>query len=173
MFFGVSFSGLPFSITEKNNCEKLYGILPIHKSVTIAGRYLYAVVFGIVNLLISVILAIMITVLTKQQMGPFILFMSISLTFCYYCFAVGVSYPTYYKFGFSKSYIFISLPLYLIILLVVFLLERFDFTETVDQIFQYLSSHYVLALFYGFILSMVLILMSAFISYHVFRNTEL
>jgi hypothetical protein len=147
--------------------------LPIGKSAVITGRYLYAVVFGIINLLISIILAYIITILTEQQMDAFILFMSVSLTFCYYCFAVGISYPIYYKFGFSKSYIFISLPLYLIILLAVFLLERFDFTKAVDQIFQYLSSHYILALFYGFIFSMVLFIISAFISYCILRNTEL
>jgi hypothetical protein len=173
MFFCVSFSGLAFSITEKNNCEKLYGILPIQKSEVIIGRYLYAIIFGLFNLIISLIIAYIISILTRQQLDSFILFLSISLTFCYYCFAVGISYPIYLKFGFSKSYIFISLPLYLLILLVVFLSEMTGFYEIIGQALQYFSNHNFLFLVYVFIFSIVILIISAFISYRVFKNLEL
>jgi ABC-2 type transport system permease protein len=173
MFFCVSFSGLTFSIIEKNNCEKLYGILPIHRREVITGRYLYGFISGIVNLIISIILAYIIATFSKQQIDAFTLSLSITFSFCYYCFAVSISYPIYYKVGFSKSYIFITLPLYLLILLITFLSEKTNFIETIGQILQYFSNHYILFLFYGFILSIFMLIISAIISYGVFKNSEL
>jgi len=173
MFFCVSFSGLTFSIIEKNNCEKLYGILPIHRREIITGRYLYGFISGIVNLIISIILACIIATFSKQQIDVFTLSLSITFSFCYYCFAVSISYPIYYKVGFSKSYIFITLPLYLLIFLVTFLSEKTNFIETIGQILQYFSNHYILFLFYGFILSIFMLIISAIISYGIFKSSEL
>jgi len=173
MFFCVSFSGLAFSIIEKNNCEKLYGILPIRRKEIITGRYLYGFVSGIVNLIISIILAYIIAAFSKQQIETFTLYLAITFSFCYYCFAVSISYPIYYKIGFSKSYIFITLPLYLLILLIVFLSEKTNFIETIGRVLQYFSKHYILFLFYGFILSIFMLVISAVISYGVFKNSEI
>jgi hypothetical protein len=173
MFFGVSFSGYTFSIIEKNRCEKLYGILPIRRKQIIIGRYLYGFTSGIVNLVISIVLAYIIAMFSQQQMDSFMLFFSITLAFCYYIFAVSITYPIYYKFGFSKSYIFITIPLYLLILLIVFLSDKFNFNETISQLLIYFYDHYILFLFYGLIFGMFMLIISAVISYCIFKNSDL
>jgi ABC-2 type transport system permease protein len=173
MFFGVSFSGLTFSIIEKNGCEKLYGILPIHGKQVIIGRYLYGFILGIVNLIISIVSAYIIAIFSQQQMDSFILSLSITFAFCYYTFAVSITYPIYYKFGFSKSYIFITIPLYLLILLAAFLSDKINFTETITQLLLYFSNHYILFLFCGLILGIFMLIISAVISYCIFKNSEL
>jgi len=173
MFFSVSFSGLTFSITEKNNCEKLYGILPINRKEIVTGRYLFGFLLGTVNLVISVISAYIIAIFIKQQIDTFALSLTITFAFCYYGFAVSISYPIYYKISFSKSYIFITLPLYLLILLMAFLSEKTNFIETIGRILQYFTKHYILFLFYGFILSISMLIISAVISYGIFKNSEL
>ena len=170
MFFCVSFSGLAFSIIEKNNCEKLYGILPIRKREMITGRYLYGLVSGIINLIISIILAYIIAIFSKQPIDIFALFLSVTLTFCYYCFAVSISYPIYYKIGFSKSYIFITLPLYIIILLVAFLSDKTNIIESISQVLQYFLTHYILFLFSGFILSVLMLVISGIISHGILKT---
>jgi hypothetical protein len=173
MIFCVSFSGLAFSIIEKNSCEKLYGILPIHRREIVMGRYLYGFIFGIVNLMISIILAYMITIFSKRQIDTYTLSLSITFAFCYYSFAVSISYPIYYKFSFSKSYMFITMPLYLLILLIAFLSEKTNSIETIGQVLQYFSNHYISFMFYGFILSILMLIISAIISYKIFKNSEL
>jgi len=173
MFFCVSFSGLTFSIIEKNTCEKLYGILPIQRREIVAGRYLYGFITGIVNLIFSIILAYTIAVFSKQQIDIFALSISAALVFCYYSFAVSISYPIYYKIGFSKSYMFITLPLYLLILLIAFLSEKTNFIETIGQVLIYFINHYILFLFCGFILSIFMLIISGIISYGVFKNKEI
>jgi ABC-2 type transport system permease protein len=173
MFFSVSFSGLAFSLIEKNNCEKLYGILPVRRREVIAGRYLYGFMSGIANLIIAVVLAYIIAIFSKQQIDNITLFLSITMAFCYYSFAVSISYPIYYKIGFSKSFIFITMPLYILILLFVFLSERTGLIETIGQDLEYFTNHYILFLLYGSILSVLMLIISAIISYGIFKNSEL
>jgi hypothetical protein len=173
MIFGVSISGLTFSIIEKNGCEKLYGILPIHRKQIIIGRYLYGFVLGIINLVISIVLAYITAMFSRQQMDSFIIFLSITLAFCYYTFAVSITFPIYYKFGFSKSYIFITIPMYLLILFIAFLSDKFNFNENIGQLLIYFSSHYALFLFCGLILGIFMLIISAVISYYIFKNSEL
>jgi hypothetical protein len=118
-------------------------------------------------------LAYVIAIFSKQQIDIFVLFFSITLAFCYFCFAVSISYPIYYKIGFSKSYIFITLPLYILILLIVFLSEKTNFIEIIGQNLQYFFNHYILFLLFGFILSVLMLITSAIFSHCVFKNTEL
>jgi len=173
MFFSVSFSGLTFSLIEKNNCKKIYGILPVRRREIIAGRYLYGFILGIVNLIISIVLAYIIAIFSKQQIDNITLFLSITMAFGYYSFAVSISYPIYYKIGFSKSFIFITMPLYILILLIVFLSERTGLFETIGQNLEYFINHYILFLLYGFIFSIFMLIISAIISYGIFKNSEL
>jgi hypothetical protein len=173
MFFSVSFSGLAFSIIEKNSCEKLYGILPIQRREVVIGRYLYGFISGMVNLIISILLTYMIVIFLGRQIDILTLFFAITFSFCYYSFAVSISYPIYYKIGFSKSYIFITMPLYIIILLIAFLSEKTNFIERISHVLQYFSNHYILLLLYGFTLSIIMLIISTVISYNIFRNSEL
>jgi hypothetical protein len=173
MFISVSFSGFPFSIFEKNNCDSLYGILPIHRKEIVIGRYFFAIVSGILNLIISLILSFIATLLTKQGIDIFILFLSIALTFCYYCFAVGISYPIYYRFGFSRSFIWTVLPMYLLLLFIIFIAQRTNIAEIFDKALQYYANHNILLLFSGFILGIIMLIVSCFISYKIFKNKDL
>jgi ABC-2 type transport system permease protein len=173
MFFCVSFSGLSFSLIEKNNCIKLYGILPIYRIEIIIGRYLYGFLTGIVNLIISLVFANFAAILTNQQIDIYTLSLSITMAFCYYCFSVSISYPIFYKFGFFKSYIFISLPLYLLILLAVFLSERTNLIKITEQDLHYFLNHYTLFLLFSFILSIFMLIISAVVSYGIFKKSEL
>ena len=48
-------TGQYFSIYEKNNLEKLYGVLPLRKSEVVIGRYLYALCIVVINGIIAAI----------------------------------------------------------------------------------------------------------------------
>jgi hypothetical protein len=173
MFFCVSFSGLSFSLIEKNKCEKLFGILPVRRIEIVIGRYLFGLLTGIVNLIFSIILSFLIAAFTNQQIDIILLSFSITIAFCYFSFAVSISYPVFYKFGFSKSFIFISLPLYLIILVVTLLAEKTNFFDNVSLDLLYFIEHYFLFLLFGFIISIFMLIISACVSYLIYRKTEL
>jgi len=174
MFFCVSFSGLSFSITEKNKCEKLYGILPVCRKEAVIGRYFYGLLTGIANLIISIILAYLAAIISKRQIEFVTLSFSTTMAFCYFCFSVSISYPIFYKFSFFKSYIFITLPLYLIILLFALLSEKTNLISIIDQGLQFFFNYYYyLFLILFFLLSIIMLIISAFVSYVIFKDSEL
>jgi hypothetical protein len=63
--------------------------------------------------------------------------------------------------------------LYLLILLLIFLFKMTDFAKIINQVFIYFSNHYFLLLFFMFIFSIFILIISAYISYGIFKNTEL
>jgi len=173
MFFCVSFSGLVFSLIEKNKCEKLYGILPVRRIEVVIGRYLYGFLTGIINLFISIIFSFFIAAFTNQQIDILFLSFSITIALCYYSFAVSISYPIFYKFSFSKSFMFISLPLYLLVIVLTLLAEKTNLLDNVNLNLQYFVEHYYLFLLCGFVLSVFMLMVSAGVSYVIFRKSEL
>jgi hypothetical protein len=134
---------------------------------------LYGLISGILNLIISIILAYIIAVLSKQLIDSFTLYLSVTFAFCYYSFSISISYPIYYKIGFSRSYLYITMPLYLLILLFAFISEKTNFIESISQVLRYFSNHYILFLLYGFVLSVFMLTISSVISYIVFKNSEI
>ena len=173
MFFCVSFSGLSFSLIEKNKCEKLYGILPVRRIEVVIGRYFYGFFSGIINLIISIFISFLIAAFTNQKIDNLLLCFSITIAFCYYSFAVSISYPIFYKFGFSKSFMFISLPLYLLVIVFTLLAEKTNLMDNVNLDFMYFVEHYFLFLVLGFVISVFMLVISAGVSYLVFRKSEL
>jgi hypothetical protein len=63
--------------------------------------------------------------------------------------------------------------LYLLVILIVFLSERTNFVEVIDQAIKYFYNHYILLLLYGLIFSIVILMISAYISYGIYKNLEL
>ena len=61
MVISAPLAGQYFSIYEKNNLEKLYGVLPLRKSEVVIGRYLYALCIVVINGIIAAALAYVIS----------------------------------------------------------------------------------------------------------------
>ncbi|MDX9871068.1 MAG: ABC-2 transporter permease [Clostridia bacterium] len=173
MVFGVFFSGMVFSVYEKNHLNKLYGILSLRKSDVIIGRYLYAFLFGIVQASLAGIISYIIFRTTETVVDNFALTTALSLSFIYFCFAVGLAFPIYFKFGFSKAYVFTMIPLYFIFIGAVFLSDKINALNILKSILLYFSGHQVMFLLSGICIGLILFVISGILSYLVYKNSEL
>ncbi len=173
MVFGVFFSGMVFSIYEKNHLNKLYGTLPLGKSEVVIGRYLYAFLFGIVQAIFAGSISYVISRVTKIVPDNFTLTATLSLSFIYFCFAVGVEFPVYFKFGFSKAYVFTMVPIYLVFIGAVFLSRKANALNNLKNIFIYFSAHQVMLLLSGIGIGLILFVISGAISCSIYKKTEL
>lgn len=173
MVFSVFFSGMVFSIYEKNHLNKLYGILPLGKSDIVIGRYIYALFFGIVQAVLAGIISYVISCVTNTVTDNFTLTATLSLSFIYFCFAIGIAFPIYFKFGFSKAYVFTMVPIYLIFIGAVFISKKTSVLNNLKEIIQYFSAHPGMILVSGIGFGLILLVISCFISYLVSKNTEL
>ena len=69
MVISTPIAGQYFSLYEKNNLEKLYGVLPLRKSEVVIGRYLYALCIVVINGIIAAMVAYIVSIITNKGMS--------------------------------------------------------------------------------------------------------
>ncbi|MCL2833153.1 MAG: ABC-2 transporter permease [Treponema sp.] len=172
MVFATYLAGFVFSVQEKNHMDKLYGILPLKKTEMIAGRYLYALIIGIVCILIALVLSVLINVFFRLKFDPFSFWVIFALAFLYYGFAAGVSFPVYLKFSFTKAYVFTMIPIYIVLFVVVLLLKTKGFTDHLGRVIDFFTSNIYLVPVIGIIGGIVFLTASAMISNVIYTRKE-
>ena len=110
MCFIAMTTGYTFSVTEKNNMERLYGILPVKKSEVVIGRYLFVFALGALALMVSFIIQPIVLRALGETVGLFdIISAAIGGLFLFALYTV-FQIPGYYKFGSIKGRVFMYIP---------------------------------------------------------------
>ena len=122
---GTMFIAQPFSISESNGMEKMYGILPISKKHLVMGRYLYTCSIGLlIPLLSTLIYSILLRVIGVTASLPEI---CTSAVFGFAIFSLYTIFqlPGFYKYGVLKGKAFVYVPL-IICGVLIYVLIQFD-----------------------------------------------
>lgn len=173
MVFAVTSSGSIFSIHEKSHSDKLYGILPLKKSEMIMGRYLFALIIGAVYVVIAGVLGCIIQRITGDSLDALSYWATLALTFIYFNFAIGISYPIYLKFSFAKAYVFTMLPMYVIAVLMLVLTKKTNFISDLGQVIRFFSDNQALIPIFGILGGLLLLTISALISNLIYTRKEI
>ena len=160
LLFAVVLGGTVFSTLEKNHADVMYGILPLKKIEMMIGRYLYALIFSVGALIVGSIVAFAISQIFSVKLEAFMFLAVLSAAFAYNCFAVAVAYPLYFKFGFTKAYIFTMVPTYFIGILGVVLMSRSGFASGLNSVLQFFTAHQYLMPIFGVAGGLVLLVVS-------------
>ena len=59
-----------FQVYERNNLSNLYGMLPLKKSEVVLGRYIYTLMFGIINGIVAGVLTYIFSFVLKSSLTP-------------------------------------------------------------------------------------------------------
>lgn len=122
---GTMFIAQPFSISESNGMEKMYGILPISKKHLVIGRYLYTCSIGLlIPLLSTLIYSILLRGLGATVSLPEI---CISAVFGFIIFSLYTVFqlPGFYKYGVLKGKAFVYIPV-IVFGVLIYVLIQFD-----------------------------------------------
>lgn len=164
MVISAPLIGQYFAEYEKNNLEKLYGVLPLRKFEVVIGRYLYALCIVVINGIIATILAYIISFLTNRGMSNLESLTYLSGGFFYVCLMLAVIFPLYFKFPFSKVYVFSNLPFYLIFIITFAFTRKTNVLEQTGSVAQYLTSHIIIIAAIGLCLGLILLALSCLLS---------
>jgi len=174
MVLSVFAGGYVFSVHEKSNSEKLYGILPLKKSEMILGRYLFATIIGLISSVLAIVFTLIISNAINVPISTFNFLGIFSLAFAYYFFAVGIAYPIYLKFGFSKSYIFTMLPMYLIFLAFMLVTKKVpNFAGSLQNFFSFFQDHLPLIPICGVVVGAVFLVISVAVANLIYTRKEI
>lgn len=163
MIISAPLTGQYFSIYEKNNLEKLYGVLPLRKSEIVIGRYIYALCIVIINGITAAILAYIISFLTNKGISNTESLTYLSAAFFYVCLMIAVIFPLYFKFSFSKVYVFSNLPFYLIFIITFAFMRKTNVLKQASPAVQNLTSNLTIAVI-GLGLGLILLALSCLLS---------
>lgn len=156
-----------FQVYERNNLSKLYGMLPLKKSEAVLGRYIYTLLFGVLNGIISGALTYIFSFVLKNSLSPLAFSASISFGFLYYCFVIGIEFPILFKFGFSKAYMLTTLPMYLVFIFGLVISKNTDFnniSQSMNQMIGYFTSNPTMVWVIGVGSGLVLVCISCVLS---------
>ena len=173
MLISAVSSGMFFSVYEKNNLSRLYGILPVGRTKIVAGRYLYALAFCIANEIAAGILMYLFGFILKNDMTSLEFSASLSAGFLFYCFFIGILYPIYIRFGFTKVYVIANLPFYLIFIGSLILSKKAGTLTALENIIQYFTNNPAMVWVIGVGGGLVLICLSFILARALFRKTEM
>ena len=163
MVVSTPITGQIFSVYEKNNLDKLYGILPLKKSDVVIGRYLYALCIIVINGIIAALVAFVVSLVTNHQMSGIEFLTYLSIGFAYACLMTAVIFPLYFKFSFSKVYIFSNLPFYLLFVILFVLTRKTNVLQDAGPAVQNLTSSLSAAAI-GLGLGLILLALSCLLS---------
>jgi len=185
----VFIAGGVFSVQEKNHGEKLYGTLPLRRRDMILGRYLYGLILGVVATVLAGLfgyLASLISGADIGQLGPnrgslspdptvsWVLFWAaVGFAFVYYCLSVGIAFPVYLRFGFSKSYVLTMLPLYLIVLGTLLVVRSLDLSVSLTDTIKFFSDNVYLLPLIGLAGGLVLLAISLVVANGIYARKEI
>jgi len=176
MIFGVTSCGSVFQVHEKNNSDKLYGILPLKKSEMILGRYLYGLIIGLAYIVFAGILGFVLWKIMGSGANLTTLgyWATLGVGFVYFGFAMGVAFPIYFKFSFSKAYVFTMLPMYIIAVLFLILTRKnSNFTSDLSQMIKFFTNHMALAPIFGLLGGLILLVISLLIANVIYTRKEI
>jgi len=185
----VFIAGGVFSTYEKNHGEKLYGTLPLRRRDVILGRYVYGLAIGVGGTIAAGILGWLASKLGNATMGSFgpnrsplstdpgidtmLFWAAIGLAFLYFCFSIAVAFPIYFRFGFSKSYIFTMLPLYLVMLAALLITRKLNPTLGLSDTVRFFVDHVWLLPIIGIVGGLILVAISIVISTVIYSHKEI
>jgi uncharacterized membrane protein len=185
----VFIAGGVFATYERNHGEKLHGTLPLRRQDIVLGRYIYALIIGVGGTVAAGILGYLAARIAGVNMGSFgpnrsplttdttvasvIFWFAIGAAFMYFCFAISVAFPIYFRFGFAKSYVFTMLPLYLVMLLALLITRKLDPSLELSNTIQFFADHLYLLPSIGVAGGLILLAISISISNAIYAHKEI
>ena len=170
MCFIAMTTGYTFSIAEKNNMERLFGILPVRKSELVIGRYVFVLAMGLISLIISLIAQPLVLKVLGETVGVFdIVTAAIAGVFLFALYTV-FQIPGYYKYGSIKGRVFMYIPVagFLMTLL---LITKIPVGEN-KLLFTVINSP-VLLMLLAVIFAIAMYVISILVSIKILKNKEM
>lgn len=158
-----------FSIEEKNNLKRLYGILSINSKNIVSGRYLFVLFHFILAIIVAVPLTLYIATFRNLSLNLKEVLSGISFGFLLFSLITSIQIPIYYKLGYTKGRFWTMIPF--VLLLIPFIIPSFtkSFSQIIDFLLLNMESLIVICIFAGFILLLISYIVSLSF-YHSLRK---
>lgn len=163
-FLMIMYQSYPFLLSEDYGLEMIYRMFGISNKDVVKGRYLWAIVNGIIVLLFGILISIIFSKFFKENDIDNLEFLSVAVTYYWiYLLMVSIQYPLMFKLDYKKARQYSIFPLLLIFVVVVFSLKVVEIEKIIEHIIENLKLFSILAiLLIAVIISISIILSNKF-----------
>ena len=175
MIYGVIFASYPFVIGEKSALDTLYSTLPVSKKSIVAGRYLFSVLLNLATLVMSCLISFITISILGKEFNLITNVLSALVCFVLFTLIVAIQLPIYFKFGYTKAKFLTYIPLMAFpaaTLIVSTSVDKNDLMPIVTGALAWIESNILLASALIAAFWVVFMLISAILSYRVYRKRE-
>lgn len=169
MCFIAMTTGYTFSITERNNMERLYGILPVRKRELVIGRYIFVLLLGAIALVISLITHPLVLQAMGEKVGSSDIISAAISGMLLYTFYTVFQLPGYYKYGSIRGRVFMYIPV-VGFLVTLFLISKFP---SIGTIIGSVNISPALLVTLSLVLILLMYTISIMLSIRILRNKEM
>lgn len=170
MCFTAMTSSYGFTVAEKNDMDRLYGIIPLSRKEMVLGKYIFMLAFGAVALIFSLVTHTLVLRLLSVTVSGKLLFM-VGLEGCLlFTIYIVCQIPGYYKFGAINGKIFMYIPV-LGFLVTLFLIQKLN-DSAINKLNNLLKNG-VLCGILVLLFCIVLYAISAILSVRILEKKEL
>ena len=169
---GVTAMGLhyTFTVAEKKDMSRMYGVIPITKRDLVLGKYLYVLIVGIIVLVISLIAQPIAFSLVGNIIKANDIFIAAFSGITIYSILVSVQLPGFYKLGSINGKMFTILP-FAVVIIGNGIIKRsgFDF----NTVLQFINANQLLTAIMAIVFVVLLLTVSIIISIQILKRKEL
>ncbi len=113
-----------FSLHEANGGDRLYSVLPVRRAGVVAGRYALALIIGLVAAAVGLVIGLLVALIQRTTFSGPLLATLMAVMFAYYCLAVALTYPLYFRISVAKAQLLAMLPPFVIFFAAFFVLSN-------------------------------------------------
>lgn len=165
-------SNFTFSISEKNDMNRLYGLLPVERKDIVIGRYLSVIISGLIAMIVGYFMNICAMFATKTAFTNEDLTVAMGIGMLLFIFNISIQLPGYFKFGAVKGK-FISFIPFIFMALAAVIAQGLSKEQLSKLSLNPIFSDVNFMLGTSLIIDIILILISFAISVKIYQNIEL
>lgn len=163
MVYSALYVTYPFAVGEKNGIDALYTTLSIKRSTVVLGRYLFALVVDICSGLFAYILSFALFTVLQEGFNAWESLLITLVMFLVYSVLQAIQLPIFFKLGYTKAKFFSYLPFVgfplVILVFTNFLKDTFSIEQVAD-FFEWFAANPLIAVLFGAILWLGLMVIS-------------
>jgi hypothetical protein len=165
------FMGGVFAVVEKNNLDKLYGILPVEKQQIVIGRYAFTLIIGILSQVLAAVLAFFVSFILGLKFSCLAFTAWACGSFFLFCLLASIQFPIYFRYDFSKVSAIANMPIIILFISCSALIRKRPelFSQTVNC---FTHRQYTIWLI-GIVGGLLLLGISMFLSCVLYKNHDL
>jgi hypothetical protein len=164
------FMGGIFAVVEKNNLDKLYGILPVGKQQIVIGRYAFTLIVGILGEVLGIILAYSISFIFGLKIGCLTFTAWACGSFFLFCLIASMQFPIYFRYDFSKVSSIANMPIIILFISCSALIRKRP--ELFSQTVNFFTHRQYMIWLIGIAGGLLLLGISMFLSSVLYMNRE-